>query len=239
MRTALLFTALSALALASCTGIQVARMAVPDTLAANAVTIPITGIGGGSSGTFQAGELSGRFSRSDTRLAVFDPLVERRGGTLRFSLRGPGLQDELEGDCRARERTMTLGVVTYTQPMSFLCEFRSAGRPLAAELQLHVQREGFAGTREHRRGEIEMDGTVLQIRSIHDVEGSGIRLATPIGYVFEHDGAAVGAVEINGSPVIRHDPEAAPSVRLALTVAAIALGLFWDPGESALGREAG
>jgi NAD(P)-dependent dehydrogenase (short-subunit alcohol dehydrogenase family) len=62
---------------------------------------------------------------------------------------------------------------------------------------------------------------------------------TPIGYVFEHEGQAVGAVEINGTPVITHSPHTEDVMRRAILIASLALGLFWDPAESALGREAG
>ncbi|WP_298127041.1 hypothetical protein [Brevundimonas sp.] len=240
MRTALFFAAVSALALGGCASIQPARMALPQELASTAVTLPVTGIGGGRSGLFRAGSYSGRYSRSDERIALFDPLFERRDGRTDFELTGPEVVGSIRVACRAQERTVTLGVLSVeTQPMAFGCDISSAGSD-RTRLEVRAYREGVGGRlmRHERRGEITLDGASLQIRSVHDVEGSGVQLATPIGYVFELDGIPVGAVEINGSPVIRHVPEADPSVLRALTVAAIALGLFWDPAESALGREA-
>lgn len=241
MRTALLFAAVSTLVLGGCAAIQPARMALPQNLASGAVTVPVTGIGAGRSGAFRVGPYSGRFTRSDERLGIFDPVFERRDGRTDFELTGPEIVGSIRVACRAQERTVTLGVLSFeAQPMAFGCDISSAGSD-PARLEVRAHREGLGGRliRQERRGEISLDGNTLQIRSAHDVEGSGIQLATPIGYLFEHHGVVVGAVEINGSPVIRHAPQTDPSVVRTLTVAAIALGLFWDPAESALGREAG
>ena len=49
-----------------------------------------------------------------------------------------------------------------------------------------------------RRGRIDFNGTTVTMRSVHAVEGSPLPLGTPIGYVFERDGRAVGAIELNG-----------------------------------------
>lgn len=238
MRTALLFAAGSILALSGCAAIQPARMALPHNLTSSAVTVPITGMGGGRSGAFRAGDYAGRFTRSDERLAVFDPLFERRDGRMDFELTGPDIVGSLRVACRAQERTVTLGVVSLeAQPMSFGCDISSGGSG-PARLDVGAHREGVGGRlmRQERRGEIALDGVVLQIRSVHDVEGSGVQMATPIGYVFEQNGAPVGAVEINGNPVVSYNPAEGARTRQAIFVASVALGLFWDPGESALGR---
>lgn len=238
MRAALIFASCSALAFGGCAGIQSARMALPHNLASSAVTVPVTGIGGGRSGAFRAGDYAGRFTRSDERLAVFDPLFERRDGHVNFELTGPDIVVSMRVACHAEERTVTLGVVSLeAQPMSFGCDISSGGSG-AARLEVRAHREGMGGRlmRQERRGEIALDGVALQIRSVHDVEGSGVRMATPIGYVFEQNGAAVGAVEINGSPVVSHDPALGARTRQAVIIASIALGLMWDPSRSDLGR---
>jgi hypothetical protein len=49
----------------------------------------------------------------------------------------------------------------------------------------------------------------------------------------------VGAVELNGTPVLRVAPEADASTRRAIVLAALALGILWDPAESDLGRDDG
>ena len=240
MRTAILVALLSASALGGCAAIQPARMVLPENLASNAETIPFSGIGGGRTGVFQLGAYSGRFTRSDERLAVFDPLFERRDGTTDFELSGPDIEGSIEVACRGRARAVTLGVIRHAvQPMTFSCVLSPAGSS-PGELQVQASREGAGGrlTGWEREGHISLGGVSLQIRSVRDVEGSALQLETPIGYVFEHDGMPVGAVETNGSPVVRYLPGASASVKRAVTVGATALALFWDPRESALGREA-
>ncbi|MBX9707173.1 MAG: hypothetical protein K2X61_04475 [Caulobacteraceae bacterium] len=239
MKTALLFAAASALALGGCTSIQPARMALPQELASTAVILPVTGLGAGRSGAFRVGPYSGRFTRSDERLGIFDPMFERRDGRTDFELTGPEIVGSIRVACRAQERTVTLGLLSFeAQPMTFGCDISSVGSD-PARLEMRAHREGLGGRlmRQERRGQITLDGNTLQIRSAHDVEGSGIQLATPIGYVFDQDEASIGAVEINGSPTVIYDPVVSASARQAILIASVALGLFWDPAESALGRE--
>lgn len=233
--------ALLAVGLAACASIQPARMALPfDPVAAQ--TVPVTGIGGGRSGSFAAGGFTGTFTRSASRLAFFDPLYERRDGRTGFMLSGPGIDGALQVDCRMRERTVTLGVISFEpQPMAYGCDMAHEGRRVPARLEVQAHRRGLGGLmmRQERRGEIALDHVVLQIRSVHDLQGSSIQMGTPIGYIFERDGFAVGAVEINGSPIVTYAPQADEATRRAVLVGSLALGLFWDPAESVLGREAG
>jgi hypothetical protein len=104
---------------------------------------------------------------------------------------------------------------------------------------IYAQRIAFFDALYERRGEIAFDQVVLQVRSVHSLEGSPIRMATPIGYVFEHQGTPVGAIEINGEPVVSHAARSGAATRRTVLSGAIALGIFCDPAESALGREAG
>lgn len=241
MRTALLFAAVSSLALGGCTSIQPARMALPQELASTAMTLPVTGIGAGRAGLFRVGPYSGRYSRSDERLALFDPLFERRDGRIDFELTGPDIVGSIRVACRSQEGTVTLGVLSVdARPMALGCEIHPPGAG-PARLEIRAHREGVGGRmmRQERRGEISMDGATLQIRSVHDLVGSGVQVATPIGYRFELAGASVGAVEINGRSIILYDPAVDARARRAILVASVALGLFWDSAESALGREGG
>jgi hypothetical protein len=57
--------------------------------------------------------------------------------------------------------------------------------------------------------------------------------------VLEQDGAAQAAVSFTGAPVITLRDDADGQTRLAGMVASLVLGLFRDPANSALGREAG
>jgi hypothetical protein len=240
MRTAFLVALLSVTALGGCAAIQPARMALPESLALSAETVPFSGISGRRTGAFQLGPYSGRFTRSDERLAMFDPLFEQRDGTTDFELTGPDIDGAIEAACRGRTRAVTLGVIRHAvQPMTFSCVISSSD-PSPAELEVRASRERADGrlTGWEREGYISLEGVSLQIRSVRDVEGTALQLETPIGYVFEHEGIPVGAVETNGRPVVRYRPGASASVKRAVTVGATALALFWDPRESALGREA-
>jgi hypothetical protein len=69
------------------------------------------------------------------------------------------------------------------------------------------------------------------MRSVHAVEGSLLPLGTPIGYVFERDGRAVGAVELNGLTPRLWLPAGDDDTRHASVAAAMALAVFWDPAQ--------
>lgn len=231
----------AAVSVVACVSLEPARMALPPALDGHAETVGITGIGGGTAGQFQAGSFSGSYNRSASRLAFLDPLYERRDAHTSFAVSGPDIVGALAVDCRMRERTITLSVVSFEpNPMAYGCTIAHEGRILPARIEVQAHREGLGGMmmRQERRGEIALNEVVLKIRSVHDLQGASIQMATPIGYVFEREGQAVGAVEINGAPVIAYGPDTDAATRRAILIASLALGLFWDPAESALGREA-
>lgn len=242
MNATTLLLGAAAMALAACASIPPARMALPPALTTGVETFSVVGIGGGRSGAFQAGAYSGTFTRSASRLAFFDPLYERRDGRTNFTLRGPQIDGALDVSCRMRQRSVTIRIVSFDpHPMAYACDVSQNGRALPARFEIQAQRRGLGGAmlREERRGEIMFGQGSFSIRSVHDLEGSPMQMATPIGYVVERDGIAIGAVEINGAPQILMRTDVSAEDRTALAVAAMALGLFWDPAESALGREAG
>jgi hypothetical protein len=227
--------------LAACATGQPARMALPAALSDHE-TVPITGIGGDRRGTFQVGPYQGTFARSDSRLAVFDPVYERRGGRTTITLVGPIGERPLKAECSVRERTITLGIVSFKpEPMSLGCALTGGTAGSTGRIELQESAEGLGGMmmRQERRGELVLEGRTLRIRSVHDLAGSPIQTGTPIGYLFEQDGRPVGAVEVNGTPVIRIARTADGATYRAVLIGALALGLFWDPANSPLGREAG
>lgn len=240
MRVSSIASLVAAAMLAACATVQPARMALPAALSDHE-TLSVSGIGGDRRGTFRAGAYQGTFERSDTRLAVFDPLYERRGGRTMVTLFGPA-GDGLKADCSVRERTVTLGIISFRpKPMSLGCAIAGDTPGSTGRLELQEAAQGLGGMmmRQERRGELVVDGCTLRIRSVHDLAGSPIQIGTPIGYLFEQDGRPVGAVEVNGSPTIRISRSADASTRRAVLIGALALGLFWDPANSPLGREAG
>lgn len=237
---ALLLPALALLALplltGGCAAIRPVEMRLPSALAANSARLPVEGIGGWTHGRFRTGDYTGGYERSEERLAFFDTFI-RNSGHADFTIAGPGISSTIEAACRMRERVLDLDIMEFTPgPMAFRCEFTADGRAIPARFELQEVRSGIGGalSREERRGEIALGGEIVQIRSVHKLEGSPIEMASPIGYVFEQDGRPVGAVEINGSPVIFVGDLTDQGLARTITVGAMALAIFWDPANSAL-----
>lgn len=202
-------------------------MRLPENLA-TASRIEFEGIGGWRSGNYQAGAYSGRYERSADRLAYFDTVLEGRGHS-EFTLAGADLPETIEGRCRMRESSLDLGLVEVTtRPMAYRCEFAAGSQPIAASLELQeVTRSAI--NRYERRGRMMLDGERVEIRSVHHLAGTPMPTSTPIGYQFEQRGRAVGAIELNGRPALMIEPGASPELRRTLMLAALALGVFWDP----------
>lgn len=238
MKTHLLPLLALALSAGGCAGIPLAEMRLPPALAeAPRQTLPIEGIGGGNSGRFYVGGWQGSFTRSEERLALFDSLVTNRAGA-GFVIEGPGISWTIEAACRMREEVIAIDVISFTPaPMAYACEFSADGRPFPARFELQEVRTGLADdlSRRQRRGEIALGGEVVQIRSVHRIEGSPFEVASPIGYVFEQQGRTVGAVELNGRPRLILAGSVNEGLSRTLTIAALALALLRDPANSALG----
>ena len=212
---------LGALALAGC---ATAQMQLPNNLA-SATRTEFNGIGGWAKGDYTAGAWSGRYERSATRRSYLIPLVENRGHS-EFTLERVGT-DPLEGNCRMRENSVDLGLVEVTtRLMAYRCEFERGFLELQEVNGGHINRY-------ERRGRIALEGETVEIRSVHHLAGTSLPVSTPIGYVFEQRGRPVGAVELNGGPVLMIEPGASPQLERTLTLAALALGVFWDPANTA------
>lgn len=235
MRPAILFSAL--LMLGGCSAIKPAEMRLPVGLADNAVMTPISGIGGGRHGRFTVGAYRGGFERSEQRLAIFDAFVKNYGHS-EFTIEGPEIGDYIDARCRMRERVIDLGIMEFKpKSMAYRCEFLADGRPFPARFELQEVHQGIGGALNHneRRGEIALGGEIVQMRSVHKMEGSPIAMANPIGYVFEQSGRPVGAIELNGRPRLFIPQGTDTGLARTLTIAAVALSIFWDPANSALG----
>ena len=231
------YVGLAAMALAAgaCAGFPEAQMQLPDNLQVSAETVTISGIGGGQRGSYAAGPYSGSFARSETRLAFFDPMVELRGGTTKFNLQGGELEGVIDAKCTMRERAITIGDISFKpKKMAYGCDFLHEGRSFPARFELQEISEGLGGmlSKRERRGEIAMDRSVIQIRSSHRMVGSAFDSASPIGYVFEAHGVPVGAVDINGAPVLTMNASTDLAARRAMLVSALALSIFWEPANS-------
>lgn len=232
-----LITLSACLMATACAAFPPAQMRLPPALAGQSAPIPVEGIGGGRQGRFYAAEWQGTFERSQERLTFFDAFVNRRGHS-QFLIEGPGISWTIEAKCRMRERMLDFEIAEFTpQPMSYRCDFTAADEVIPARFELQEVRSGLAGalSRRERRGEIALGGETVQIRSVHKLDGTPIEMATPIGYVFEQNGHPVGAVEINGTPRLFIADRTDEGLSRTIAVGAIALAIFWDPANSALG----
>lgn len=221
MKTTILFS--TALAVAGCAGLPAAQMVLPEPLRAQTPEA-LQGLGGGREGSFTLAGSSGRFQRSASRLAVFDTLLVHDRSGARYSF-APGSERAVDASCRAQRTETSVGAVAGAlQPYTLHCDFSGA---LTGTLTLAAaSRQPGAG---ERRGQLLAGGVTLVLQSVNRVQGSALPLASPIGYVFLHDGQPVGAVEINGTTPRLWRPPAGSTLHDAVTQAALALALLWEP----------
>jgi hypothetical protein len=206
-----------------CAAIQPARMALPAGLAASSEQVAVQGLDGKRRGDFTLGSASGRFERRADQLSMFGTLESRRGGA-RYTLKAAGAA-EVEGQCQQRETGAQLGVLALPlRPYAVNCQWRDGAR-------LTLEADPRAGrTQEGRQGRFEAAGVQLQLSSVHTLQGSKLPLAQPAGYTLTHRGVVVGAVDLSDSarPVLWRPPAGQP-LHDAVTHAALALALLWDP----------
>lgn len=227
MKPAILAMAALAATFASACAITPAEMARPVALQSASAT-QIIGIGGGERGSFAVGQNTGSFQRTATKLSFFD-LFNMRDGGASFTLQGADFQNGLQVACTMRERSVTIDVVEFKpEPMALGCDVRSGGQIAPAMLEVQEAAADFTN-RGQRRGRVTVDGSALEIRSVHEIAGSAFPTVAPMGYVFERNGVAVGGVDLNNGPAVFEAPGASVADRKALLLAAVALSVFWDP----------
>ena len=225
-RQAIALAALAAITLPAC-AIRPAEMARPAALM-NANATPIDGIGWGETGAFAVGQNRGEFSRSASRLSFFEMFNSRDGGAT-FTLQGVGFQQPVQVSCTMREHTITIDIVEFKPgPMAYGCDVRANGQLLPARLEVQEAAPDFTN-RQQRRGAVMVDGSVLDIRSVHEIDGSPLPTSAPMGYVFERNGVAIGGVDLNNGPLMYETPGASAADHRAVLLAALALSIFWDP----------
>ena len=209
--------------LAACAAIQPAQMALPAPLA-GMTPEAVQGIGAGRSGEFQIGAQRGKFQRSRDRVDLFDTVSFDRA-TTRYSLtRADG--STVQAACRGRQTTVTLGILQgAARPYTVECQWTGA---LAGAMTLGAN-GAQAGVRSDRTGLFSTSTTTLELRSVHQVQGSPLPLDAPIGYLITHLGQPVGAVELNGTTPRLWRPANGSALQEPVTLAALATALLWDP----------
>jgi hypothetical protein len=206
---------LLAVLLGACGTIREARMAVPAELASTREE-SFGRPGWGRSGSFELGSQTVRYERGADRLSLFGAFAYGRA-PLRYTL------GERSADCAARQGELSSGIVAVaSKPWTLSCSW-------ADDTRLHIGEGRTQWAQQTREGEYRRGALRLALRSVHLFEGSPLAQATAVGYELLHEGRVVGAVDLSrGVPVLRR-PDPATPLGQAVTEAALALALVWEP----------
>lgn len=204
----------------------------------------LRGIGWGQSGRFTltGSGAKGTFRRTADTVSSVE--LKSYEGTVDFAVSGPGLDGELTGSCGYGQQAIEAGarvgrrarvdVAAITAPFAYSCRFFRDRQPLG-ELELRREQGGTVDIRAMRRGWIEIEGAILDLRSVHTFAGSRMPTEMPLGYTMarvedDRPTADIGAAYLNGDTrrlVLPRDPKE----REAALLASLALALLWDPGD--------
>lgn len=215
--------ATSAVVLTGCASLPAAEMRLPASIAAERAEA-VQGIGGGRSGSFSLLPETGTFSRGLDRVDLFSVVNWSSASTRYKAVLADGSATEAACSGKVVEVTWK-AIAGNARPFSFDCEWRGSR---SAKLQMNAPVVSLA-LKAERSGQFSMGATTLEVQSVHEVRGSSLPLEAPIGYVFSHDGKAVGAIELNGLTPRLWRPASGNALREPVTLAALALALLWDP----------
>jgi hypothetical protein len=236
--SAILLIAAGVLATQPLSAQRTARMDLPEDFAARAERIEIDGFGGRNEGRYTLGELSGEFTRIESRFAIGDPLYAQNRGRSSFTLAGPGFDGTIRAACEMRREAVTIGVITFDpDKMSYHCSFEGAPTP-ASFVLAEPEPENLRArmiTLSARRGEATLGDVTLAIRSVHGYAGSRVQAPAPVGYMLEVAGRTVGALELTDvDPTVLLPANETGALRAATLITALALAVLRDPASSAL-----
>lgn len=229
--------AMAVLAASQLTAQQTARMQLPDDFAAGVEQQTVEGFGGRNQGRYTLGELSGEFTRIESRWAIGDPLYAQNRGRSSFTLSGPGFDATVAATCEMRRAAVTVGVITFDpDKMTYQCDL--AGTDARLLVLGEPKPENFRArllARSERRGEASFGGVTLEVRSVHRYAGSRLEAPMPVGYLLESGGRPVAAVELTDvNPGLYLAANEPAEVQAAAIVTALALAVLRDPATSAL-----
>lgn len=228
---------IAALAAWPLTAQQTARMQLPDGLAVQVERQSFGGFGGRNEGRYTLGELTGDFTRIESRWAIADPFYAQNRARSSFTVAGPGFESAVAATCEMQRTAVTVGVVTFDpEKMTYQCDLAGAESRLLVLGQ--PKPENFRArllARAERRGAASFRGVTLEVRSVHRYAGSRLEAPMPVGYLLERDGRAVAAVELTDvDPTLYFPIAESAEVRAATIVTALALAVLRDPATSAL-----
>jgi hypothetical protein len=220
---------------------KTATMKLPDQVSVVLERHPATGFGGKNRGRYEIDDHGGEFTRIESRLSIFDPLYVTNRGRGAFTLSRSGSDEILSAECEPKQRVVTVGIFTFDpKRLAYSCEIASnvdgrigslaLGQPRPDDFRARVLAQSV------RRGELVLGETRLEIESIHQHEGARFQVQYPVGYLFSFDGRTIGGIELtNVNPTVLIEEGLAGDLRQAVFVAALALSVFRDPADSALG----
>lgn len=218
-------------ALGLLTACAAAEMQLPASLAANdSERIVFENMSGWETGRFHAGDYSGSYRRTLDRASL--GIFQATEGRASFSVAGPGISSSIDGHCLVRENALALDNLEIKPgKMAYRCDFEVEGNAIPARFEVQESRATLAENlnRNARVGEIGLAGQVVRFRSVHRIVGGKLPTADPMGYVFEQDGEPIGALQLNGKPVLTLPAGTDIDRRRAMMVASVALATFWDP----------
>ena len=231
------------LASLSSAAFETAHMHLPTDFAGAARYLPVDGLGGSTRGEFRFGDYSGTFTRTESRLAIFEPLYENQRAGSTFTVSGARIPEPVSGVCRARKQSVQVGIVTLDpERMTYSCEFRQSAVPLEATFLLGQPRPDTARSallaQARRVGEARFGAVAITIRSEHRYQGTPLESDTPVGYLLEREGRLVAAVELTDvNPGVYLSPNIGENLEAAVVLAVLPLAVLWDPDESMLDDE--
>ena len=220
--------------------IESARMRLPEEFGQQSAQLRFTGFGGYNKGTWSIGDYQGEFTRGESRLGVFDPLLVSSKGKSSFSFPASGSDAPLTADCEMRKKSVTIGVLTFDpKKMAYDCEFRRNGTLTGDRFILgQPKRTGLKDrllAQDTRVGEAMIAGSHFTMKSVHQYHGSPISSQSPVGYLVDAAEQTIGAIELTDwNPAIYIQDTLQPDTQDALLVVALAIAVLRDPANSAL-----
>ena len=179
--------------------------------------------GWGRRGEFLLGTARVRFERSAETLSLFEPLPAGMRTPLRFNWAGPA--GDSTTTCEAWTPEAGANVrTTGAKPWVLSCRWSN---PAAAMLQVgegQVRSGKLGRDGAYRRGEL-----TLGLRSVHLLEGNAEPQTAAVGYEMLREGQVVGSLDLSGNRPRLRRPDPATPVGRAVTEAALALALAWEP----------